>query len=134
MSRRLTRRTFVGLTSGAALSIVHGDTWLRGQSPWTLTAQVIPVASGFGLLVTFGVDPSPSIPLYIQVADSDGPDIFFSWTGITEPAGADLLQIGPFGIPYGRRYLVTIVTALGNQDPLSPLVSVDIPALPDPSF
>ena len=133
MSRRLTRRAFIGITSGAALGISTRGNWLRAQSNWTLAAEVIPVKEGFGLMVTFAVEFLDLLPLYIQFADRENPDVFL-WDQITVPSGTDLLEIGPYDIPYGGSYLVTVVTALGQQHTLSPVVQVDVPSLPQASF
>ncbi len=134
MSTRLSRRTFIGLASGAAFTVGTGGIPARAQSTSTLAAEVVTVEHGFALRVTFSVGSLGSEPLFIQVADSRGVEFFFTWDSITESSGTDDLDIGPDAIQYGRTCLVTIVTATGEQLPLSPVVQVDVPGFPEATF
>jgi hypothetical protein len=130
MSAELNRRTFIGLASGAALGVTSAVMPVRAQSAITLTADVVAVEKGFQLSMTYVLGSLGTEPLFLQVADSRGADVFFTWDKITQPSGTEVEDIGPFNIPYGHTYLVSIVDATGVQDPSSPVVTVEVPSFP----
>jgi hypothetical protein len=115
MTAQVNRRTFIGLASGAALSVTAGVVPVRAQGTILLTAEVVTVEEGFQLSVTYALESLGSVPLFIEVLDSKGVDVFFSLEQIAEPSGTVFENIGPFDIPYGRTYLVLIVDASGER-------------------
>ena len=104
------------------------------QSTYVLTADVATVDKGFQLNVTFALGSLGSEPLFVQVADSKGANIFFTWDDITDPSGTVVEDFGPYDLPYGLTYLVSIVNELGELDPLSPVVQVEAPGFPEATF
>jgi len=134
MSAQINRRAFVGLASGAAIGVSAGAIPALAQSSYVLTADVTTVEHGFNLTVTFDVGTLSSTPLFVQIADSKGAEIFFTWDDVTEPSGTVVEEIGPYDLPYGGTYLVSIVNASGVQDPLSPVVQIEVPGFPAATF
>jgi hypothetical protein len=132
MPMRLTRRAFIAL-AGAALLVggLASRRRVRAQTQWTLTADVVPIDHAFSLRVSFSVGFPLLEQLYIEVADADSPSLFFSWEPIAEFAGQVLFEVGPWGIPDGRPYLVTIVTPSSERHVLSPVVQVQVPSYPE---
>ena len=132
MATQVTRRTLLraAALTGAGLGGLLLPRPAPAQRVWFLNAGVVAVAHGFAVAVTYSVDFAENLPLYIRVADSRGASVFLSWERITEPAEVLLLDAGAFDIPYGARYSLAVVLPSGQPHPLSPVVEVDLPALP----
>jgi len=134
MSAELNRRTFIGLASGTAVGVSAGVIPARAQSSFVLIAEVVTVELGFALKVTFDLASLGTEPLFVQVADSKGANIFFTWDDITAPSGTVVEDLGPYDLPYGLTYLVSIVNETGEQVPFSPVVQVEAPGFPEATF
>jgi hypothetical protein len=135
MSAQLNRRSFIGLASGAAIGASTGAITAGAQSTYVLTADVVAVQYGFALAVTFQVPPSSQLR-FIQIAEIDSPNLFFTWDNIDVPDTYGTVEnyFGPFDLPYGPAYQVTIVDESGDQIPDTPAVQVYTPQFPEASF
>src|SRR5688500_17842498 len=117
MAERLGRRTFIATTLGLTLGVAAARTAVRAQRYWTLTVEAVPVTHGFALQISFSLDFLDGEPLFIHVADKDSSSFSFTWMRISESPGDELVECGPFDLPYGRPYVVTIVTLSGVRHP-----------------
>jgi hypothetical protein len=130
MSTDISRRTFLGIASAVTIGVGAGQSLFGQSGIWVLTANVVTMPRGLGLRVKFTVDFMDNVPLYLEIVDLYGPTIFQRWIRIADRSGDELVPFGPFDMPDGRTYLVSVVDGNGQRQLLSPVVQVDVPALP----
>jgi hypothetical protein len=125
---QIQRRQFLLLASAASLATLRRS---RAQSAFSLTGDAVPVSHGFELALSYAVDFTDGVALYVQVADVHGPSAFFLWERLDEPTGTLHIPIGPYDVPPGLSAIASVVLPDGSRHPRSPVLPLDVPGVPD---
>ena len=125
---QIQRRQLLLLASAASLVTLPR---VRAQAVFSLTGDAVPVEHGFELALSYAVDFTDGVALYVQVADQHGPAAFFLWERLDAPTGVLRIPIGPYDVPPGLSAIASVVLPNGSPHPRSPVLPLDVPGVPD---